>query len=83
MRIARPDDLADLASLGLILAEGNRLLAGVQQELAGAQAWFRIGQFWVTRAHEERRPVWGRMSTSDVPCAGGGRPPPGGQARWG
>ena len=20
-------------------------------------AWFRIGRFWVTRAHEERRPV--------------------------
>ena len=37
-------------------------------------AWFRIGQFWVTRAHEERRPVWGWMLTSDVPCAGGGQP---------
>ena len=30
MRIARPDDLADLATLGLSLAEGKRLLAGVQ-----------------------------------------------------
>ncbi len=38
-------------------------------------AWFRIGQFWVTRAHEERRPVWGRMSTFNVPCAGGDQPP--------
>jgi len=38
MRIARPDDLADLASLGLTLAEGKRLLAGVQQGLVAAQA---------------------------------------------
>jgi len=30
MRIARPDDLTDLATLGLILAEGKQLLAGVQ-----------------------------------------------------
>src|SRR3954466_1511146 len=31
MRIARPDDLTDLATLGLTLAEGKQLLAGVQQ----------------------------------------------------
>ena len=31
MRIARPDDLADLAALGLTLAESKRLLAGVQR----------------------------------------------------
>ena len=29
LRIARPDDLADLASLGLTMAEGKRILAGV------------------------------------------------------
>src|SRR3954449_11787484 len=44
LRIARPGDLADLASLGLTLAEGKRLLAGVQQELVAAQA----------RAHVDR-----------------------------
>ena len=38
MRIARPDDLTDLASLGLTLAEGKQLLAGVQQEIVAAQA---------------------------------------------
>ena len=38
MRIARPDDLSDLASSGLTLAEGKRLLAGVQQEIVAAQA---------------------------------------------
>src|SRR5436853_6498497 len=38
MRIARPDDLTDLATLGLTLAEGKQLLAGVQQELVAAQA---------------------------------------------
>ena len=46
LRIAKPRDLADLASLGLTLAEGKRLLAGVQQELVAAQA----------RAHAVRRP---------------------------
>ena len=46
LRIARPGDLTDLASLGLTLAEGKRLLAGVQQELVAAQA----------RAHAVRRP---------------------------
>ena len=47
MRIARPDDLADLAGLGLTLAEGKRLLAGVQREVVTAQA----------RAHAVRRPA--------------------------
>jgi hypothetical protein len=46
MRIARPDDLADLATLGLSLAEGKRLLAGVQREIVAAQA----------RLHAVRRP---------------------------
>ena len=40
MRAARPDGLADLASLGLTLAEGKRLLAGVQREIAAAH-WLR------------------------------------------
>ncbi len=31
MEINRPDDLGDIASLGLTLAEAKRLLAGVQQ----------------------------------------------------
>jgi hypothetical protein len=43
LRIARP---GDLASLGLTLADGKRLLAGVQRELVAAQA----------RAHAVRRP---------------------------
>ncbi len=38
MRIARPDTLADLGTLGLSLAEGKRLLAGVQREVVAAQA---------------------------------------------
>ncbi len=38
MRIARPDDLADLATLGLSLAEAKRLLAGVQREIVAAQS---------------------------------------------
>ena len=46
MRIARPDDLTDLATLGLSLAEGKRLLAGVQREIVAAQA----------RVHAARRP---------------------------
>ena len=47
MRIAKPDDLTDLASLGLTLAEGKRLLAGVQREIVAAQA----------RLHAVRRPA--------------------------
>ena len=46
MRIARPDSLTDLASLGLTLAEGKRLLAGIQREIVAAQA----------RDHAVRRP---------------------------
>src|SRR4051794_5200575 len=47
MRIARPDVLTDLASLGLTLAEGKQLLAGVQREVVAAQA----------RLHAARRPA--------------------------
>src|SRR3954453_13106590 len=46
LRIARPDNLADLASLGLTLGESKRLLAGLQQEIVAAQA----------RVHAARRP---------------------------
>jgi hypothetical protein len=46
LQIARPGDLTDLASLGLTLGEGKRLLAGVQQEIVAAQA----------RVHAVRRP---------------------------
>ena len=46
LRIARSDDLADLASLGLTLAESKQLLAGVQQEIVAAQA----------RVHAAHRP---------------------------
>src|SRR3954470_4377143 len=54
MRIARPDDLTDLATLGLTLAEGKQLLAGVQQELVVAQA----------RRHAARRPACRSCSTT-------------------
>jgi hypothetical protein len=47
MQIARPEDLTDLASLGLTLAEGKQLLAGVQREIVAAQA----------RVHAVRRPA--------------------------
>ena len=42
LQIAKPRDLTDLASLGLTLAEGKRLLAGVQQELVAAQSLFDL-----------------------------------------
>ncbi len=38
MEINRPDDLVDLANLGLTLAEAKRLLARVQQEIVATQA---------------------------------------------
>jgi hypothetical protein len=46
MRVTRPGDLTDLARLGLTLAEGKRLLAGVQQGIVAAQA----------RVHAAQRP---------------------------
>ena len=46
MTINRPDDLDDIATLGLALAEGKLLLAGLQQEIVAAQA----------RGHAVRRP---------------------------
>src|SRR3954454_11999950 len=46
LRVARPDNLADLASLGLTLGESKRLLAGLQREIVAAQA----------RVHAAHRP---------------------------
>jgi hypothetical protein len=46
LRIAKPDDLTDLATLGLTPAEGKRLLAGLQQGIVAAQV----------RIHAVRRP---------------------------
>jgi len=46
MEIRRPDDLADIATLGLTLAEAKLLLAGVQRKIVAAQA----------RDHAVRRP---------------------------
>src|SRR5664279_3807377 len=47
MEISKPDDLSDIASLGLNLAEAKRLLARVQCEISTAQA----------SRHAVRRPV--------------------------
>jgi hypothetical protein len=44
MKINRPDDLCDIASLGLTLAEGKLLVAGIQQEIVSAQARDHAGQ---------------------------------------
>jgi len=38
MEIRRPDDLVDIANVGLTLAEAKLLLAGVQREIVAAQA---------------------------------------------
>ncbi|HEX3991055.1 MAG TPA: hypothetical protein VHX39_07770 [Acetobacteraceae bacterium] len=46
MTINRPDDLGDIANLGLTVADGKRVLAGLQQEIVAAQA----------RSHSVRRP---------------------------
>ena len=47
MEISKPDDLCDIANLGLTLTEAKQLLARVQREIATAQA----------REHAVRRPV--------------------------
>jgi len=46
MEISRPDELVDIANLGLTPSEAKRLLAGTQRELVAAQA----------REHAVRRP---------------------------
>jgi hypothetical protein len=46
MKINRPDDLGDIASLGLTLTEGKLVLAGLQQQIVAAQA----------KGHAVRRP---------------------------
>jgi hypothetical protein len=46
MTINRPDDLDDIANLGLTVADGKRVLAGLQQEIVAAQA----------KSHSVRRP---------------------------
>jgi hypothetical protein len=38
MKISRPDDLDDIANLGLTVADGKQVLAGLQQEIVAAQA---------------------------------------------
>ena len=38
LKISRPDDLGDIANLGLTLAEGQLLLANLQREIVAAQA---------------------------------------------
>ena len=47
MEISKPDDLDDIANLGLTLTEAKQLLARVQREISAAQA----------REHAVRRPV--------------------------
>jgi hypothetical protein len=47
MEISKPDDLGDIANLGLTLTEAKQLLARVQREISTAQA----------REHAVRRPV--------------------------
>lgn len=46
MKINQPDDLDDIANLGLTVADGKRLLAGLQRKIVAAQA----------RSHAVRRP---------------------------
>src|SRR5689334_5528107 len=46
MTINRPDDLSEIANLGLTLAEGKLLLRGLQQQIVAAQA----------KSHALRRP---------------------------
>ena len=64
LHIAKPDDLTELASLGLTLGESKRLLAGVQQEIVAAQA----------RGHAARRPACQGCGTACRRCKAVERP---------
>jgi hypothetical protein len=46
MEVIRADDLDDIANLGLTVADGKRVLAGLQQEIVAAQ----------TKSHSVQRP---------------------------
>jgi hypothetical protein len=59
MEIERPGDLADIAGLGLTLAETKRLLAGLQQEIVAAQV----------RDHAARRPACAHCPPHDANSA--------------
>jgi len=52
MEISRPDDLRNVADLGLTLSETKRLLAGLQHEMVAAQV----------RTHAVRRPTCARCA---------------------
>src|SRR3954452_5874977 len=45
-------------------------------------AWFRIGQFWVTRAREERRPVRAGCRRPMCPAREAAGLPPGSSPPW-
>jgi hypothetical protein len=61
MRIARPGDLTDLTNLDLTMAEGKRLLAGVQQGIIATQ---------VLSALAPRRLGWPAIATVGNPNYG-------------
>ncbi len=67
MRIARPDDLVDLAALGLTLAEGKQILAGVQREIVAAQA--RLHAMGAAK-------TWGATPRAGLPAGRSVRPAP-------
>ncbi len=80
MRIAKPDDLTDLASLGLTLAEGKRLLAGVQREIVAAQP--RPGARRVAGAGPEERGTAARLGVRGRKRYFQTRFPVGAEATW-
>ena len=57
MEISKPDDLGDIANLGLTLTEAKQLLAWVQREMSAARG----------REHAVRRPV---CPTTGIPRSG-------------
>jgi len=58
MAISRPDDLGDIANLGLTLAEAKLLLAHVQQQLVAGQANTHAGIVTLTwRVRREARVI--------------------------
>jgi hypothetical protein len=73
MRIARPDDLTDLASLGLTLAEGKQLLASVQRrdrpEPGGPNQWSRA--ITIVLAIVEWSPQFGENAVASDDCPDG------------
>ena len=71
-QIARPGDLGDITNLGLTMAEGKLVLAGLQQEFVAGQAREHVPNLWRCLLREGLPRASGRDAFR--PCDGAAGP---------